>query len=490
MKRTWMLAALAGLLLCACSDQKSTLPDSGSEPETQAESQTETQNGGAEYPYAVSDLGGYDFTILNCQDELWGGSFHVIDYDQQTGESVKDALYQRARTTEEIWNIKLHIEKSLSIDKLYENIQKTVMAGDTAYDAAYSAISAFGEPLTGTYGVNLFDVEGLHLNESWWNQSFIENITLNDTLYSSIDYVNMMGYGYVNVLYFNKDMFNKLDIELPYDAVRNGTWTYDQMHACMQGAVNLNGDSAFKSGANTNAVFGYAIQHEEGSLVLLNGSGEFLITTNENGYPEIRTDLTRMEQAYSKLLDILSKDGFCLMQNGAAAGDGSGISTFREQHALFYQTSLGQSAADFRDLDFEYGILPMPKLDAAQDSYYSMVSEYTLALMVPKSAGNPAYTGNIIDYMAYLGYRDIIPVMQETFCYKGLRDEDSIEMMNVILDTITVDCGYFYGWTKTIMKSFAADVVRGKNRFASSLEKNSPTIEKNIDKTMSDLGQS
>ncbi|MGM9624558.1 MAG: hypothetical protein ACI3XM_02500, partial [Eubacteriales bacterium] len=284
MKRTWMLAALAGILLCACSDQKSTVQDTGNEPETQKESQTETLNAKDAYPYAISDLGGYDFTILNCQDELWGGSFHVIDYDRQTGEAVQDALYQRARTTEEKLNIRLHIEKSLNIDKLYECIRKTVMAGDTAYDAAYAAISAFGEPLTGTYGVNLFDVEGLHLNESWWNQSFIENITLDNTLYASIDYVNMMGYSYVNVLYFNKDMFSKLDIELPYDAVRNGTWTYDQLNACMQDAVNLNGDAAFKSGTNTNAVFGYAIQHEEGSLVMLNGAGEFLITTNENGY--------------------------------------------------------------------------------------------------------------------------------------------------------------------------------------------------------------
>ena len=42
-------------------------------------------------------------------------------------------------------------------------------------------------------------------------------------------------------------------------------------------------------------------------------------------------------------------------------------------------------------------------------------------------------------YLAFLSYYDVIPVLQESLCYKGMRDEDSIEMMNLVLETEVVD---------------------------------------------------
>ena len=44
-----------------------------------------------------------------------------------------------------------------------------------------------------------------------------------------------------------------------------------------------------------------------------------------------------------------------------------------------------------------------------------------------------------MDYLAFLSYYDVIPVLQESLCYKGMRDEDSIEMMNLVLETEVVD---------------------------------------------------
>ena len=91
--------------------------------------------------------------------------------------------------------------------------------------------------------------------------------------------------------------------------------------------------------------------------------------------------------------------------------------------------------------------------------------------------------------MAYHGYYDIVPVMQNTFCYKGMRDEDSIEMMNITLDTMTVDFGYLYGWTKDSVNTLANTIADGKDTFASSIKSAEKMTKKQIENTMKKWGK-
>ena len=435
------------------------------------------------YPSALSDHGGETFTFLNCVDGLWAGSFHVIDYEEASGDAVESAIYRRARQAEEDLNLHIAVEKD-EIGNLYGRVKKTVTSGDNAFAAAYMPLQFGSATLAGEYALNLYDLGTLRLSEPWWNQSYVEQTTLgDDILFASIDYINMMGYTYTNVMYFNKKMCENYDLDYPYQAVRDGKWTYDAMREYMAAAVNLNGDSAF-SEKNPNCVFGYAVQHEEGTMTLLDGCGSFVMKKNKDGIPVINDDLTQLSAAYEKLLSILERDGFCMMGNGSLQENTGSISLFANSRAMFHQAALGVSAADFRNIDVEYGILPMPKADESQEKYYSMVSQYTLALSVPKTATEPAKTGEVLDYMAFLGYRDVIPEVQTALCFKGLRDEDSIDMFNIVLDTESVDIGFLFGWTSNLVKTLSQNVYKGKNDFASQMEKNASKIEKAVEKTL------
>ena len=82
------------------------------------------------------------------------------------------------------------------------------------------------------YVTNLHDIDTLHLTDEWWNRELYRSgrPCSAASFYSTVDYINMMGYTYGNVLYFNKDMYEKNNIDLPYDAVRSGNWTYDKMY--------------------------------------------------------------------------------------------------------------------------------------------------------------------------------------------------------------------------------------------------------------------
>jgi len=484
MKRTLSLTLILILLVTSSCGSGSAETEDPSAAPAETEAQTQPAETEVSYGYDKPAMDGYEFTILNCIDELWGGSNHVIDYNELIGEPVQDAIYTRARQVEEEMNLKLNVSK-FGIFDLYGELSKEVLSGGGNYDAAYTPLSHSNTPLAGEYGYNLYDIDTLHLSENWWNQSFVDTATLfGDQLYASIDYINMMGYSYGNVMYFNKDMMIDHSLEIPYDTIREGKWTYDVMNQQMSAVVNLNGDATFAADNNGNCVWGYAVQHAEGTMSLLDGAGEFLVVLDDDNAPVLRSDNVRLLDAYDTLVNMLSADGYCVMKNTAEV---QGQIFFSNNRALFYQSSLGLSAANFRELEFEYGVIPLPKFDESQSRYYTMVSEYTLTLSVPKSVQNVSDSGAVLDYLAFLGMKDVIPELQTTLCYKGTRDEDSIEMMELLLDTMTVDIGYVYGWTKSMMTDLCNKMITGNSTFASSLESKNDSIRKAIDKTMASM---
>ena len=491
MKRN-LFAALSAMLvlLSACGGNEGAVTETQTAGVADTEAVTEAVPG-VQYPREAIDYNGATFTVLNCIDELWDGSFHILDYEQETGDSIEDGIFNRARNTEERFNITLNVIKDELFD-LGQILNKAVMAGDSTYDAAYNSLSGgTPEPLLGKSGLNLYDIESLHLEDDWWHQVFIEDATLfRDTLYAMPDFCNLMGYTRTQSLAFNKNMFDTYDMELPYDLVREGKWTVDKMREYMAQVVNLNGDASFKKSEETvNAVYGFGAQHEGSMFSLMAGNGESFIVFDGDGSPVFREDLSVLESAYTKLADLFSTDGYGVMKNGNAnSNDGSAMDLFSAGRLLFYCNATGACAAQtFRDFEFEYGILPMPKFSEDQECYYSAISEYTLSLIVPITASDPEMTGNIINYMSFAGKTDIIPELQVALCYKGLRDEDSIEMLNIIMDTIYIDLGYVQSWSTDLSKQLAKQIMSNNLRLASIAEKNQKKITKTIERAIEDM---
>ncbi len=471
------------LLLSSCGKEAIETADN----ETSGSAVTEEEVKEEVYSYELPDLEDGTFTVLNCVDNLWSGMNNAIDFEKETGDSVSDAIYSRARKAENDMKFKLEVIKDADPGNLTLMHRQSVLANESAYDIVYNFLSWAGNtPLSGEYELNLYDIDTLNMDEAWWNSSYIEAATLGgNKLYSSIDYINMMGYSYANVLYINKDMANNLSLEMPYDTIRSGKWTYDVMNDYMKAAVTLNGDENFSINKDGSCVYGFGVQHKEGTMSLLNGSGERFSTLDSDGMPVLNTELNRFSDVYDKLSSMLSEPGFLVMYNTA---DLSSKTIFMNQRAMFWTGSLGISMGQLRDAEFEYGVIPFPKYDENQDNYYTMVSEYTLSVSIPKSSANPERTGAVVDYMSYLGYKDIIPVLQNALCYKGMRDEDSIEMFNEILSSLSTDIGYMFGWTMDLTSDISQNIASGNSNFMSKYESNKSAMENKISATLEAMG--
>ena len=479
-----LLLALLAPAAVSCAQetaQEKEQPQTTLPEETVGEGETELV-----YPRETEAYDGLTFNILNCSSSLgWPGSNHIMDYEETTGNPVEDAVYNRNRRVEEKLGITLHVIEE-DYTQLLSKLGITVQSDEAAYDVAYVPLAFLGSTsLSGIYAYNLYEVDGVHFEDPWWNPTFAESAVLKgNRLYALIDYANLMSYAYGNVMYFNQDMMKNHNLELPYDLVRSGEWTYDRMYEYMQAVVNLNGDSSFKVRRDGSCIYGYGVMHEEGTMTLVDGCGEFLISRDADGMPILNESLERLSEVYDRVGEILSGDGYCVMQNTA---DLSSATIFSQGRALFLQTALGASGSQsYRAIDFTYGILPMPKYEAAQSRYYTMVSQYTLSMVVPLTCADPGRTGNIMDYLEFYTYKNVIPTLQDELCYKGMRNNDSIDMFNIILDTSTLDIGYMFSWTSELVNKLSGQVCKGKVRFASSFASEKEKILSKIDRLMED----
>ncbi len=477
------IALFLASLLIACGD-RSGGTDAGNVSADSIGGETTAAPAEETYPYAIEVTEGA-FRILNCIDDWWTNMNHIMDYEENQPDMVADAVYTRNRKIENDMGITVSVIKE-DYEQLYALMRQGVEAGDDAYDVCYLPLCAWGSStiIGGGYQINLYDIPELHLDAEWWNASFISSMTVgsggDEMIYAVSDYANLCGYSYTGMLFFNKDMMRTLGMDMPYDAVRNGTWTYDLLFTeYAKQAANLNGAQSFKTDSTSPAIWGLGVQHAEGPLAMINGSGSFLVEKNGDNMPEMNASLARLSDVYDKLLGHFSQDGNAIMVNESDVF--SAKTLFMNSQELFFYQTIGMSLSpDFRGLELEYGMLPIPKYDAAQEQYHSHVSEYALAMNIPASVTDPARVGKIVDYMEYLSYTELFPIFYEALCYKGIRDEDSIAMLEIINNSQTADIGYLYGFTTDLMNSLCNNILGGKNTFASNVEKQTKNIEKKI----------
>ncbi len=482
MKQKWIAAAmLCTLLLSSCSEnaietESTTAPDT-----TVAETETTVEEP-AVYPGTLQDLGGYTFTFLNVEDNFWPAAHHILDYDEDSGTATNSAVFWRNRKAEEDLNMTIEVAKDSVLD-LYDIMHTAIMAGDDLYDVVYLCLQGFGHTSFGADDVmDLMTISTMHLDKEWWNQQFIQDATIQGELRTTVDYVNRMGFVYCNSMFFNYDMMIDMGLEVPYDHVREGTWTYDTMFTYMANVPSMGTQSSWDAKLDGDAVYGFACEHEEGFMALLEGSGVFMTTKAEGDIPQIRTDNNVLLDAYDTLIAGMSPKGACVMIN---LPDLQATHIFQQGRCMFYPGYVGLSdTAAFRNMDTRYGIIPIPKQSAEQEQYHNSISNYTLAMNIPIVAADPERTGLVMDYLSYLSYNDVIPVVQEAMCYKGLRDVDSMEMLELILKSEVLDFGNCAGITSKFLTAICADIPEGNSRFASTFASQEKSMNENLAKLL------
>jgi hypothetical protein len=276
------------------------------------------------------------------------------------------------------------------------------------------------------------------------------------------------------LIYFDKQHVQDHGLETPYTLVNEGRWTFDAMFDMMKVvAHDVDGDGRLVM--NSDDRFGF-LTHGENYAGMWIAAGQTLITKNSDDMPEISFGSETFVNAWQKIIEIMN-DMTTNNNNIEFISEG-----LRDGRTLF-GTEILKFVRNYREHEREFGIIPMPKYNEQQESYHTYVAVSAPLLIIPKSCPDPESVGIIVEALAAEGHRTIMPAYYETaIAGKFVRDEESIEMLNIAFDTRLYDLGVVFDWGSMRSQLNTAG-NRNDGNIASILERRRENMQSAIDKT-------
>lgn len=472
-----LLCFLLACMLLSCGStivEEDTAPNSDVSDDTVVS--TDTSEETEADPYAGVDLGGMELRFLNAEGKLWD-TMSILDFDEMTGVGLDDAIYTRNRTIEDNLSVSIVVNEVVDSD-LVSMVTQAVTSSEDLYDVVYLSSDKLAANVTAGNLLNLYDIETLPLHEEWWEPDFNSIMALeNKYLFQVSSALHLMAMDMTIACYANIDILNNYGVETPYGTVRAGKWTYDAMYEAMMPCVQLNGDTAF-SGKSENATFGVATFN--GWIGVMVTIPDAMVKKDDKGIPTWQGQTERMISAYEAMAKLFSGDGNTINSTGGR----NYYDWFSENRAAFCILSIG-NASIFRDMDSAYGILPCPKY-LETDDYTSPIGS-TLLLGIPVTCTKTDNVGIAIDALTRYSYENVLPIYYESLCHKELRDEDSIEMLEIIHASRTADLGRVFGWTNDLLAKIAGSIMKDNADYASTFAKYDEKIKTTIENSVAEM---
>ena len=441
MKRLSALAAAVLLLtasMTACGD-------SGTAPvETESASDTTaavTETAAPENTLCIDtltpqDFGGADFRIYTGNVLAGWELPTTINYAaEEVGEVVNDTLFARDRWLEESYNVDVQYTLSDTESNKKKKLTNLVLAGDDELDLISEDLASITYALADAnciYPLNYIDT--IRLDQNYWMPELNEQLKIGGNLFFSSSALSPRYYGSVYVLMFNRELADNLDLPDLYQKVTDGTWTLDVMMECARAALSdSNGDG--KITAEDTVGMMYEVLTPE---ALIMGAGYHYVQS-VNGTLSVMLEDPALVTLIQKLSSFLQED--CVVRDGSGSKFDAEMS-INNGTFLFYNPCTF-NLAGLRDLPYDYGILPMPKNDEAQESYIGYSQPWASAcpsIPITVVGERLAMTGTLTDAMAAYGYDYLRPaVFDNVIQLKAARDEKSAEIIDMMFENITFE---------------------------------------------------
>ena len=96
----------------------------------------------------------------------------------------------------------------------------------------------------------------------------------NKAIYFASSDISLHNFNMSWCMYFNRNMVIDNQLELPYDLVREGKWTYDELLKYISVGYNLNGDASYAWNQDGKCVYGITTMKPDGITQAFVGCGE------------------------------------------------------------------------------------------------------------------------------------------------------------------------------------------------------------------------
>ena len=475
-----LLAAVLLLpLFAACGESKENTDDpaktgepataDGASPSAGDEIETETDDGKS-HTALPADLkfNGASFRIQNIDCDSYYDTLIALE---QTGDKLNDAIYDRDARLMTDMDFAFE-EVVVPNDSAVGSIQQIVSAGDDSFDM-FVSVDWRGYTLAQKgFALPISSLPYVDVTREYWAQSIHKDMSIRGKLYFAFGDHNLSTYDSVNLLLFNKSIAADLGLRDHYEAILEGAWTLDLMQANMELATNdENGDGKWTAVDR----FGITSHSKQVLPCFWIAAGLRCIDKDEEDVPYFAlAGNERFEDLYQRILSMMHNDHLLFMSDGLP--DYANNTIFIGGTILYNIVRTAFLHFD-RDMDIDYGIIPYPKFDDEQDTYYSR-TEGAYIHIYPITLTQYELTGAVTEAMACESLNMVIPVYyDEILKSKYTRDRNSTAMLDLIYGN------RFYDLGDTLFCSVIRDGV-----FAGKFKSNDTNLQSTI-KTMTRLAE-
>lgn len=245
------------------------------------------------------------------------------------------------------------------------------------------------------------------------------------------------------VMFFNKDLFDEFykgEINL-YEVVNSGEWILDKMTALCEGVyTDKNGNGIVDDGDTVGHFF---------TDTLTLGADSFFgackidyIKKADDGTYVYNANGERMVEFTERMHKLLFEGNNTLR----TPNNNEQIMDTMLNRSTIFTTWMLSGINYLRDMEDNFGILPMPKLNEAQEIYTVYTHDGSSTFSIPTTEQNPEAVSAFLEAMSAESYRVVTPAYFETAVKsKYSRDSETSQMLDIIVSGVYLDFSYIFG---------------------------------------------
>lgn len=442
------LVMLATLVSCGSANNQTHLKDSESQNEAGGDiiKDDEHQDLGRD---SVKDTVPQDLRFegetvtffVRDDNDLWK---YEIDVENITDDTLLDAIYYRNTTVEDRLGItikQIGQAGTYSVaDSWNATLRNAVFTKSGDYDtAAIYASTGSALAVEGLY-YNILDLPYINLEQPWWNDSIVEEVTMFNTLYYLAGDICITEIAQGICIFYNKDLFAEFyqtqNINL-FDVVDKGEWTIEYMSDLVSNAwIDENSDGVISDGDTV----GFAAQVNmisDGGMDAWVPAMGIRLTTMVDGLPTLSFYNEHTVDAFEKLQDLYNTNPGTLRAKTSQT-------SFVIGNQLFTKGYLN-AGAGFRDMLDNYGVLPLPKFNSEQSDYQTSCDNAASLVIVLSSCTKTDLVGATLELMGAESYKQVTPAYFE-ICLKSKYSEspEDAEIYDRIVNSFVYSFGFCY----------------------------------------------
>lgn len=377
------------------------------------------------------DFEGYKFRVLSNSD----GEKYLFA-EEITGDPLNDALNSTKLYIEDRFNIELSNIEGIDFDQSYEIVAQTAAADDDAYDILIGHDKKTFSAGQNGYLYNIYDIETFDFDQPWWPDNAAHALSIAGKLFAVSNYMSYAGLDMTCAVMINKDLAETYNIAIPYDSVRDGSWTYDTFYTYLEDTYqDIDGDGKIGEDDVASLTSGrqtwYCMQEAVDIPIYRKDS---------DGWLYMDMDVDKIEKYVEWLRKFTDTSHYYSTEE-----DGMGSKMFGKGNSLFVYCDIGYAYKEFRFSDTKYGFLSTPKFDEYQADYINCCTDKPWAVPVTADSEQIKIIGYVCEAMSCYNYNKVIPAYFEVAMKARVADApDDSEMLQIIRDTRTIGLAYAY----------------------------------------------